>query len=73
MSKLIVPTPTECACCHERDGCEATITLNSQYLYRIGLPKGWVAKATLHVLDDGSGYQLISFVCAACNAKGLSP
>ncbi len=68
MSKLIVPTPTQCACCGERDGCEGTITLNSQYLYRIGLPKGWFAKAT-----DVSGYQVISFICPTCNAKGLSP
>lgn len=68
MSKMIVPTPTQCACCRERDQYHGTITLNSHYLYRIGLPKGWVAKAT-----DVDGHQVISFVCAACNAKGLSP
>jgi len=68
MSKMVVPTPCQCACCDCVNELEGTLTLNSRYLQQIGLPKGWVVKAT-----DVFGHQLIAFVCATCNAKGLSP
>lgn len=68
MSKMIVPTPTECACCHKVDDYHGTLTLNSHRLLRIGLPEGWVALAT-----NVDGHQVFSFVCGVCNSKGLSP
>lgn len=67
MSKVISAKPYECACCH-RVEAEGTVTVNSGHLLRLCLPTAWVTKA--RYLDD---HQLVSFVCAECNSKGLSP